>query len=1323
MKPTGTALYTTQNMQRRRRVNPKEDATFYITAGRDKVALDIKYINAIKGRGIFTSAPFEKGDFLVEYRGELITKQECERRQRVYHDHLKVFMFEFHFNGKLWCVDASTEDGSFGRVVNDDHLNPNARMKYFTVKGKPHLCLFAVRDIGPGEEITYNYGDSNWPWRCKNPGKSLETINGEGPPTSKPCTSEKDVDEDTSQRGCEATNCPSSSEDVEEMMAEGSPNKLAASSMNLPSPLLDPLGKVEKFVDEDTSQRGCEATNCPSSSEDVEEMMAEGSPNKLAAISMNLPSPVLDPLGKVEKYVDEDTSQRGCEATNCPSSSEDVEEMMAEGSPNLLAASSMNLPSPVLDPLGKVEKYVDEDTSQRGCEATNCPSSSEDVEEMMAEGSPNKLAAIYWNLPSPVLGPLGKIEKLTTETNQNQLTSPNETDTVFNSEKCCKHRLVCTTVSSLDRCVQCVGPVSAFKWLGYRCRVCSGVWHKSCLRQITTDYIQDPSQQKFPRSSGDELLSDEDDLPHSELNQILDDDDYVSDMDYVPNSDSHDDDDDYSDASIHLMPRLLKATQIQEKVVKPDVGTSDASDTNILVVPSTSKHPPLEDPMEVASDSGNSIKDSSRDPEGKGELHEQDLPHLIFSKKNYCYICGKPQSKISRHLRTHKTHAEVVRAFSLPEDSKERKTILEKMRNKGNFQHNTEVLQGGTGPVKVKRKPKAKSQPGKFIHCMHCQGMYIRKELWRHVRRCPFKPENQDLDKEPGRTKVLALAAAHESAFSQQISSGVWKLLGVMKQDEIASIVRNDLSIIQFAQSLYNKHGQDPTKHEYLRQKLREVGRLLLCLRTDFSVQNLEEAVKPANFQRVVQAVKKVAGFDEEKASYLTPSLALKLGHALQKICDIVHCRALMAEDQELIRSTEIFKKLQMSKWSELVSHRALNTLSDAKYNKPSTLPFTEDVQTLHRYLDKSAESSFCNLKETATTQNYAQLAKVTLAQIIVFNRRRAGEVSKMRLKSFHERDNTKLHDDVAMGLSKTEKRLCNYFSRIEIMGKRGRKVAVLLTPRMVDALSLLVSNRAECDVCATNVFLFARPKSMSYYRGQDCLRVHASQCGAKHPEYLRSTHLRKHVATLSQVLNLKNNELDQVADFLGHDIRVHRDFYRLPVPTTQLAKISKLLLSMEKGDLSSMQGRSLDEIEIEEEIAVSDAEAKDRESEPESDEAGCGTSKPVDDADSTFTAAEMVSAVSSTVIETAPPSEGKVDHREAGARRLCPKRVWIKAEVAAVMRYFSKQIKEGKLATKAECSHCKEVEGPVLAERTVQNIRDFVRNRGRAAKRQQQKL
>lgn len=91
-----------------------------------------------------------------------------------------------------------------------------------------------------------------------------------------------------------------------------------------------------------------------------------------------------------------------------------------------------------------------------------------------------------------------------------------------------------------------------------------------------------------------------------------------------------------------------------------------------------------------------------------------------------------------------------------------------------------------------------------------------------------------------------------------------------------------------------------------------------------------------------------------------------------------------------------------------------------------------------------------------------------------------------------------------------------------------------------------------------------------------------ASQCGAKNPEYLQSAYLRKHVATLSQILNLQNHELDQLADFLGHDIWVRRDLYRLPEAAIEMAKISKVLLAMDDGSLARFQGKSLDEIEIE---------------------------------------------------------------------------------------------------------------------------------------------
>lgn len=202
----------------------------------------------------------------------------------------------------------------------------------------------------------------------------------------------------------------------------------------------------------------------------------------------------------------------------------------------------------------------------------------------------------------------------------------------------------------------------------------------------------------------------------------------------------------------------------------------------------------------------------------------------------------------------------------------------------------------------------------------------------------------------------------------------------------------------------------------------------------------LEDAVKPGNFQRVVQAVRKVSGFNEEKHLYETPGLALKLGHTLNKICDSIQCRALMAEDEELIWSTEMFKKLYTSKWSELVSHIALNTLRDAKYNKPSTLPLTEDVQILHQYLLKSAENALFNFNEVATPQNYAQLPQVTLVQIIGFNCRPAGEVSKDGSQKFSPKRQHKTPRRCFHGLVKGWTEAVRLFQQNQNYGIKGQK-------------------------------------------------------------------------------------------------------------------------------------------------------------------------------------------------------------------------------------------------------------------------------------------
>lgn len=92
------------------------------------------------------------------------------------------------------------------------------------------------------------------------------------------------------------------------------------------------------------------------------------------------------------------------------------------------------------------------------------------------------------------------------------------------------------------------------------------------------------------------------------------------------------------------------------------------------------------------------------------------------------------------------------------------------------------------------------------------------------------------------------------------------------------------------------------------------MGRLSLFLSTEFSVHNLEEAVRPDNFQRVLQEENKVLAFSVETLSYTTQ--ALKMGHTLHRISHIIHCQYPITEHEALIKSIDTFKKLYVSKWS-----------------------------------------------------------------------------------------------------------------------------------------------------------------------------------------------------------------------------------------------------------------------------------------------------------------------------------------------------------------------------------------------------------------------
>jgi len=78
----------------------------------------------------------------------------------------------------------------------------------------------------------------------------------------------------------------------------------------------------------------------------------------------------------------------------------------------------------------------------------------------------------------------------------------------------------------------------------------------------------------------------------------------------------------------------------------------------------------------------------------------------------------------------------------------------------------------------------------------------------------------------------------------------------------------------------------------------------------------------------------------------------------------------------------------------------------------------------------------------------------------------------------------------------------------------------------------------------STNDFFFTYPYCQQWITGSKVMKKYAKMCGAKKPELLTFTNLRKHIATTTQLLNLTESEIE-LCVFMNHDPRTHRNFYK----------------------------------------------------------------------------------------------------------------------------------------------------------------------------------
>lgn len=582
-----------------------------------------------------------------------------------------------------------------------------------------------------------------------------------------------------------------------------------------------------------------------------------------------------------------------------------------------------------------------------------------------------------------------------------------------------------------------------------------------------------------------------------------------------------------------------------------------------------SNYPPND--VLLLSDGGVTVRGPTCRPGGKRDC----------TKRYYCPFCNEPKAKLRPHLESqHGEEGDVARLMACTSHAARQK-MMTKLRNLGNHRHNVEVLRKGEGELVVVHRPLSDQQacPNNYLPCTECLGYYVKRDLHKHVKICPLsdgaKAKNT---RHASRASLLLPAPAGVSDSMRQV------LAALKSNDRVSRVVKSDELILQLGERLCARHARGRQRQSVVRASLRQMGRLLVELRKrQPQQQTMRDFVDPAMMRHIVCSTRQLAGYDEVSGAYKKPWLAMKIGHSLKKLAAMIKAESLESGDDALYEKADRYTRLHEINWKSEVTYNARRTVADNRKNTVTLLPLTADIKTLTEYLRRHVKALSEQLtRDNNDTDAYSGLRDCLLAQIVLFNRRRSGEVSRMMLNEYERAHTCSQADADEYGLSMMEKALCKHFTRVEVTGKKPlRPVAMLLTKSVQEGLDLLVSCRAKVGITSSNNFMFARLNGKDPMLADRCLNRLARECGAVRPETLVSTKLRKHVATMTQIVNLQDNELDVLADFLGHDVRVHREFYRMPREPVQLAKVSRLLMGLESGQVKECSGKRLEDIPV----------------------------------------------------------------------------------------------------------------------------------------------
>ena len=106
--------------------------------------------SGVHGKGVFAARDLEKGERIIEYKGERITWEQALKRHP--HNPLEPNHTFFFDIDEGMVIDGGAQ-GNSARWINHS-CEPNCEAR----EDKGHVFIHALRDIARGEELSYDYG-------------------------------------------------------------------------------------------------------------------------------------------------------------------------------------------------------------------------------------------------------------------------------------------------------------------------------------------------------------------------------------------------------------------------------------------------------------------------------------------------------------------------------------------------------------------------------------------------------------------------------------------------------------------------------------------------------------------------------------------------------------------------------------------------------------------------------------------------------------------------------------------------------------------------------------------------------------------------------------------------------------------------------------------------------------------------------------------------------------------------------------------------------------------------------------------------------------